>query len=89
VVVDFVALLVSKRGTARQDHPVSIVVDHVRSRAHDAGADECLAVVGQAGRGKLVAEEEGIEAIKATQLIECNLATRSESQLGTCPTAVV
>ena len=78
---DLGARFVRKSSGAGQHHTVGIVIDHQGGRADDAGADNCLRKIDNSGRGEAIAEEEGVEAIKTTELVECDLAVRDKKLL--------
>ena len=68
--VDLPARVIVNSGTTRQNHAVSIVVDHIRCRADDANANDSLGEISESFRGEAVAEDEGIEPIQTTKLVE-------------------
>lgn len=72
MLVDQIARRIRNSGTTSQSHAVSIVIDHISCGTDNANADDSFGKIGESIRGETIAEDEGIEPIQTTKLIECD-----------------
>jgi hypothetical protein len=76
MLADSSALGVFESGRTGQHYTVGVVIDHQGGRAYDTGAYNSSFEIDDAMRAEAIAEEESVQTVETTELVECDLTVR-------------